>query len=116
MKQNTQMTQLGKMFTYIALRQLRWYEAPVDCTDYDASLVHENELSETAYGLVKELLKMFVIRKTPDGEMYEVTKSGGKLVAKYFAACADELRDGHFGTMKWDKGSEFHKALMARIA
>lgn len=36
--------------------------------------------------------------------------------ASYFAACADELRDGHFGKFTWNKRTKFHQAILARLA
>lgn len=108
MKQNTQMTQLGKMFVYIALMQLR------ASTNNKYSNVKVEELGN-ASKLVVKLVDYGVVKPTMDGKVV-LTKKGGELIIRYLKACSDELTNAHFGKMKWDKRSKFHKALMERIA
>lgn len=104
------MTQLGKMFTYIALCQLRHN------TNEKQELAWSAKMSSDAQNILcNQLISLGVINRDAVG-MYRITKKGGELVARYFAACADELTRGRFGKMKWDKRSKFHKEVMARIA
>ena len=107
------MTQLGKMFTYIALIQIRHHANKKQkvAMEYDAGTTGSKKL-------VDELVKLGVVKivEFNGDKLVCISKDGGKLVARYFAACADELARGRFGKMKWDKRSKFHKELMARIA
>lgn len=108
----TAMTQLGRMFVYIALKQIRGYKV---CSD---------DLSIGAGVLFMKLYDLGVAKFENDGSvdgvggnnMCVLTTKGEELLPRYLAACADELRDGHFGKMKWDKRTKFHKAILARIA
>lgn len=113
MKQNTQMTQLGKMFVYIALMEMR--NKPFELDGCSAGVIN----------LVGKLMELDVVRcpaDTPrtqydaDCTYYILTDKGSKLIDRYLKACADELTKARFGKMKWDKRSKFHKALMERIA
>lgn len=125
----TDLSQLGKMFVYLALLDLRAY---VEFGNRKVAAELEYDMSHGAKQIAGKLIELGVIdvffgAKPVDGAEdvdegavdltgYLVSAKGAKLVAKYFAACADELRAGHFGKMKWDKRTKFHKALMARIA
>ena len=125
MNKTTQMTQLGKMFTYIALLQLK---DSIKCPKGASADI--TQLQDGAKKLVDELVKLGVVKITvepseedvPGGTVMvnwtyaSITKKGGVLVARYLKACADELTNARFGKMKWDKRSKFHKALMERIA
>lgn len=102
------MSQLGKMFTYIALMQLR------ASTNNKFSNVKVADLG-IASSLAVKLVEMGVVRITMKAEVV-VTKKGAALVARYFKACSNELLMARFGKIRWDKRSKFHKELMARIA
>lgn len=107
---NVQVTQLGKMFVYIALMQLR------HATNEKFDLAWSVNMSADAQNnLCEPLMQMGLVNRNAYGE-YTITAKGGKLVARYLKACSDELTKAHFGKMKWDKRSKFHKELMARIA
>lgn len=101
-----QMTQLGKMFTYIALMFVRGKVLVLD------------EMCDGAQTLVKELERLNVIQLLPLGERFVIgmSENGLKLINRYFAACADELSAGHFGKYTWNKRTKYHQAIMARIA
>ena len=103
------MSQLGQMFTYIALRHLQFATNPKKY-----KLLHISELKGAAT-LVAELGKRGVVHINMDGSI-RINRKGGKLVDRYFAVCADMLHAGHFGNFTWSKRSKFHKALMQRIA
>ena len=107
----TDLSQLGKMFVYIALCQLR------HSTNSKCELVSYATLMPGAIKLVECLDKMGYVK--PIGEEgqwdFVITKAGGELVVRYLATCAEELRRGRFGKMKWDKRSKFHQAILARL-
>ena len=103
-----QMSQLGKMFTYIALRQLQ----STCSSKYKPVTVDQ---IGSGVPLVVKLTELGMVHTNMQAQVL-ITKRGGELVAKYFAAVADELRANHFGKFTWSKRSKFHKALMQRIA
>ena len=109
------MTQLGRMFTYIELARLQ-YAVAHDCLGERA--VCYSEMNDASKALVDELIKRGVVKLLHRNDKYYaiVENKALRLVDRYFAACADELRDGHFGKFTWSKRSKFHKALMQRIA
>ncbi len=103
------MTQVGKMFVYIALRQLQAFSSA------KGELLNTTELNASSAELVRELMKLGVVNTCFGGKI-AVTTKGAPLVARYFAACADELRSGKLGKFAWSKRTKFHKAVLARIA
>lgn len=112
-QKNTQVSQLGKMFVYIALRELKG--KPFDLEDSTIGVIN----------LVGKLIELDVIECPADAprtqhdadcDYYILTDKGRQLLSRYLKACSDELTKAHFGKMKWDKRSKFHKELMARIA
>lgn len=109
----TDMSQLGKMFVYIALMELK-----------NRAVYMDGELSTAAGMLAMKLCDIGVVTYESDGSVdglggnniFVLTEKGKQLLPRYLAACADELRTARFGKMKWDKRSKFHKALMERLA
>ena len=109
-----QMTQLGKMFTYIELARLQ-YAVTHDCLGERA--VCYSEMNDASKALVDELVKRGAVKLIHRYDKYFAIINNDHLpiVDRYFAACADELRTGCFGKMKWDRQSKFHKALLDRL-
>lgn len=112
------MTQLGKMFTYIALRRIRYVANSKRENALGTQATCYDDMTDSAKALVDELLKLGVVKLLHRNNKHFVSAYGEgiKLEDRYLRACADELRSGHFGKMKWDKRSKFHKELMAHIA
>jgi len=121
----TDMTQLGKMFVYIALLQLQDSMKCPKWTSADITM-----WTDGAKKLVDNLVKLGVVKidvepsdeEVPGGTVRvdwtyaSITKKGANLVPRYFAACADDLRAGRFGKFTWSKRTKFHKEVLARIA
>jgi len=110
--QTQKMTQLGRMFTYIALNELQGN--PIN------SIFSDADWSEGAQKLLAKLIELGVVEdKLDDDGIFNhllITYKGKDLINRYFKACSEELTKARFGKMKWDKRSKFHKELMARIA
>ena len=120
-----QMTQLGKMFVYVALQELLDTTKGFDKPSADITMCQNG-----TYELARQLEKLGVVKisvepseeEVPGGTVtvnwtyVSITEKGAKLVTRYLKVCSDELTKARFGKMKWDKRSKFHKELMSRIA
>jgi hypothetical protein len=110
----TTISQLGKMFIYIALMEMKGKPYNLDGASRNVSNIVGKLDSE-----------LDVIRCPGDNprnqydadiDYYVLTDKGRNLLPRYLKACSDELKAGHFGKLKWDKRSKFHKELLARLA
>ena len=110
----TDLSIIARTFIYIALMQLKLASKGI----IDAAVEMPESLHKVcAWLFTNEYIKLESHEKLGETKIFaRISGKGGKLVARYFAACADELARGRFGKMKWDKRSKFHKAVMARIA
>lgn len=121
----TDMSQLGKMFVYIALLQLQDSMKCPKSASADITM-----WTDGAKKLVDHLVKLGVVKidiepseeDVPGGTVRvdwtyaSITKKGDDLVQRYFAACSNDLRKGCFGKFTWSKRTKFHKAILARLA
>ncbi len=110
----TEMTQLGRMFTYIAIQQIA-----AEGVQHIGTYYYYEEGSEGVKQLCKKLYELGVIKfeKIASGDHKTLlTKKGEEVLPRYLAKCADELRAGHFGKRKIDKRTSYYRAIMVRIA
>lgn len=102
----------ARMFIYILLQMLKQGELNESSAAFIKYNMNVDRILDKLSG---HLVIRFDVADDESGVLVSITPEGLCMSRRYLEAVADELKNGHFGKMRWLKNSAFHRRILEII-